>query len=171
MAIPCQSHQPGFRKQLLKGCEIMLFREPKNNGLDCRLFGTILNLNEECPFHNLLDIYIVELSPGEAVLEIPIQKDHLNPQNIAHGGVAFSLADTAMGMAIRTMNFYGVTIETNINFLKPVMKSDNLTAVGKIVKFGEKIIVAEAEVRNKEGEKVAVARGTYYNKGQYLALE
>jgi len=147
----------------------MLFREPKNNGLDCRLFGTLVNLNEECPFHNLMDIYVVELAPGEAVLEIPIQNDHLNPHNIAHGGVAFSLADTAMGMAIRTLNYKSVTIETNINYLKPVQKSDLLKGVGKVIELGKTIIVAEGIIYNKNGDKVAVLRGTYYNKGEYLA--
>ncbi|MFZ7101922.1 MAG: PaaI family thioesterase [Peptococcaceae bacterium] len=146
----------------------MFFREPQNNGLDCRLFGTLLNLNEECPFHNLIDMYIVELSPGEAVLEIPIQNDHLNPNNIVHGGVTFSLADTAMGMAIRTLNHNSVTIETNINYLKPAQKSDILKVVGKVVEFGRKIIVTEAIIYNKAGDKAAVARGTYYNKGVYL---
>jgi len=147
----------------------MFFREPKNNGLDCRLFGTILDLNEECPFHNLLDMYIVELSPGEAVMEIPIQKEHLNPQEIVHGGVTFSLLDTAMGVAIRTLNYTSVTIEANINYLKPVLKSDNLTAIGKVVNFGRNIIVTEGIIKNKNGEKIAVARGTYFNKGQFLA--
>ncbi|MFZ5942809.1 MAG: PaaI family thioesterase [Bacillota bacterium] len=128
----------------------------------------LINLNDECPFHEHLDMYIVELSPGQAIMEIPIQNEHLNPQGIAHGGVAFSLADTAMGMAIRTLNHYSVTIDMNINFLKPIAKSDNLTAVGRVVSFGKRIIVTEAVLNNKQGEQAAVARGTYFNKGKYL---
>jgi len=147
----------------------MFFREPKNNGLNCRLFGTILDINEECSYHNLLDIYIVELGPGEAVMEIPIDKNHLNPQEIVHGGVTFSLIDTAMGVAIRTLNYTSVTVEANINYLKPVLKSDNLTAIGKVVNLGKKIIVTEGVIKNKAGETIAVARGTYFNKGQFLA--
>ncbi|KJS82973.1 MAG: hypothetical protein JM58_13650 [Peptococcaceae bacterium BICA1-8] len=147
----------------------MFFREPKNNGLDCRLFGTILNQNEECPYHNLLDMYIVELAPGEAVMELPTQKEHLNSMEVVHGGVTFSLLDTVMGISARTLNVNSVTVEANINYLKPVLKSDNLTAIGKVVKLGKKIIVTEGLIKNKEGEKVAVARGTYFNIGQFLA--
>lgn len=146
----------------------LLFREAKNKGLDCRLFGTILNINEECPYHNLLDIYVVELGSGEAVLEIPLQKDHLNPQNIAHGGVAFSLADTAMGLAIRTLNRIGLTINTDINFLKPAKKSDTLKAIGKVIKKGKKIIVAEAVVVNQKNEQIAIARGTFFNRSEFI---
>lgn len=147
----------------------MLFREPKNNGIDCRLFGTILNINEECPYHNLLDMYIVELGPGEAVIEIPTQKEHLNPLETVHGGVTFSLIDTAMGVAIRTLNYDCVTVEANINYLKPVKKSEILTAIGKVVNLGRKIIVTEGVIKNKVGEIVAVARGTYFNIGEFLA--
>ncbi len=145
-----------------------LFREPLNRGIDCRLFGTILYLNEECPFHNLMDIYVAELAPGEAVVEVPVGKDHINPNNIAHGGVAFSLADTAMGMAIRTLNHNSVTMEANIKFIKPAYKSDYLKAIGKVIELKEKIIKAEAEVINLKGEKIAVAQGIFYNKGKLI---
>jgi len=147
----------------------MFFREPKNTGLDCRLFGTILNQNEDCPYHDLLDMYIVELAHGEAVMEVPTQKEHLNSMGVVHGGVAFSLLDTVMGIAVRTLNVNCVTLEANINYLKPVLKSDNLTAVGKVVKLGKTIIVTEGIIKNKNGEKVAAARGTYFNTGQFLA--
>ncbi|NLT94477.1 MAG: PaaI family thioesterase [Clostridia bacterium] len=148
----------------------MLFREPKNNGLDCRLFGSILNINDECPFHNLIDLYIVELSPGEAVMEIPAQEEHLNPMGAVHGGLIFSLADAVMGFAIRTLNIVSVTVEANINYLKPVYKSDTLTAIGKVIQSGNSIAVAEGLIKNKAGETVAVARGTYYNTSQFLDL-
>jgi acyl-CoA thioesterase len=147
----------------------MFFREPKNNGLDCRLFGSILNINEECPYHDLIDLYIVELSPGEAVLEIPAQGEHLNPMGAIHGGLIFSLADAAMGFAIRTLNIVSVTAEANINFIQPVYKSDILTATGKVIKLGNNISVTQCEIKNKEGETIAVGRGTYYNTGEFLA--
>jgi acyl-CoA thioesterase len=146
----------------------MLFREPKNNGLDCRLFGTILNLNEEGPFHDHIDLYVVELSSGEAILEIPVQKEHLNPTGAVHGGLIFSLADAAMGFAIHTLNCLCVTVEANINYLKPIYKSDLLTAIGKVTQLGNTISVAESVIKNKKGETVAIARGTYYNTGEFL---
>ncbi|MGI6225004.1 MAG: PaaI family thioesterase [Peptococcales bacterium] len=147
----------------------MFFREPKNNGIDCRLFGTIINANEECPYHDLLDMYIVELGLGEAVIEVPTQNEHLNPMGTVHGGVTFSLMDTVMGVAIRTLNCDSVTVEANINYVKPVQKSDILTATGKVVNLGKKIIVTEGIVKNRAGETIAVARGTYFNTGEYLA--
>ncbi len=143
-------------------------RDPKNEGLNNRLFETIIKLNRECPFHNFMGIYITELRPGEAVLELAINENHINPREIAHGGVAFSLADTAMGFAIRTLNYHGATIEMNINYIKAAGKSDILKATGRVVDIGSRFSVVQAQVVNQEGEKIAVSRSTFYNLGKLV---
>lgn len=149
----------------------MFFRDAKNNGLDDDLFEAIQDLNERSSFHDLLDLYIVQLEPGEATVEIPIQKEHMNNKKITHGGVTFSLLDAAMGLAVCTLNVNSVTMEANINYLRPALQSDNLTAIGKVISLGRKIIVTEGFIKNKAGEKVAVARGTYFNIGQIQGPE
>jgi len=148
-----------------------MFRKPENKGIDERLFEAIINANRECSYHNMIKMYVTALGSGEAILEIVIEQEHLNPRNIAHGGITFSLADTAMGMVIRTFNYDSVTVASNINFLKPVYKNDTLKAVGKIVDLGKKIMIVRAEVVNQKKEKIAVARGTFYKKGEFLVPE
>lgn len=141
-------------------------RGVRNEGLDKALFDTIVGLNRGCLFHNMLKITLTALGPGRAVMETPIGENHINPQNVAHGGVAFSLADTAMGMSIRTYDRFGVTIDMCINYLKSAKLGDILTATGRVVHLGEKIIVVEADVVNQKNELVAVTRGTYINMGR-----
>ena len=116
----------------------------------------------------MMKIFISSLAPGESFLEMPIVECHINPQNVAHGGVAFSLVDTAMGMAIRTYNTVGVTVEMNINYLRPVTLGDTIYSTGKVLDLGKRLIVAQGEVTNQNGELIAVARGTFYNKGTKL---
>ncbi len=142
----------------------------ENVNLDNSLFSAIINTNQACPFHNHMDIRIKKLELGQATLETYINKRHINPQNIAHGGVAYSLADTAMGMAIRTLNRYGLTIEMNINYIKPIYKDNILTAVGKVLELGKKIIIVQAYLSNQDDELIGVARGTFYNKGDFMDL-
>ncbi|NMA01775.1 MAG: PaaI family thioesterase [Clostridia bacterium] len=136
--------------------------EPKNKGIDQRLFEAMIKTNEECPYHNMLDMYITELNEGEAVLVMPISEKHLNPMAIVHGGATTSLMDTALGMAAKSLNNKVVTLEMNINFIKPVQFNETLTAKGKVVKAGRSIVVAEAEAYNDKGDKVAIGRGTFY---------
>jgi uncharacterized protein (TIGR00369 family) len=136
--------------------------EPKNKGIDQRLFKAMIKTNEECPYHNMLDMYITELNEGEAVLVMPISEKHLNPMAIVHGGATTSLMDTALGMAAKSLNNKVVTLEMNINFIKPVQFNETLTAKGKVVKAGRSIVVAEAEAYNDKGDKVAIGRGTFY---------
>lgn len=142
----------------------------ENVNLDNTLFSAIINTNQSCPFHNHMDIRIKKLEQGEATLETCINSQHINPQNIAHGGVAYSLADTAMGMAIRTLNRYGLTIEMNINYLEPIYRDNILTAVGKVLDLGKKIIIVQAYLSNQDDSLISISRGTYYNKGNYLDL-
>ena len=91
-----------------------------------------------------------------------ITEKHLNPMAIVHGGATTSLMDTALGMAAKSLNNKVVTLEMNINFIKPVQFNETLTAKGKVVKAGRSIVVAEAEAYNDKGDKVAIGRGTFY---------
>lgn len=132
------------------------------------LRNDIFNLNRTCPYHQLLNMILTELSPGKTVIKMCITKEHMNLQEIAHGGVTFSLADTAMGLGVRALNLVAATIEMNINYLLPVQLGDVLTAYGKVINAGKKIIIAEAEIYNQVDQLIATSRGTYYSKGIYL---
>lgn len=141
---------------------------PKNKGIDQKLFDAMIKTNKECPYHNMLEMYITELDQGEAVLEMPISEKHLNPRDIVHGGATLSLIDTALGMAAKSLNNIVVTLEMNTNFLKPVQLNETITAFGRVVKPGKSVLVVESEVFNDKGDKVAVGRGTYYVIGTFI---
>lgn len=114
----------------------------------------------------LLGMQIVTAESGIGRVSIQIDERLMHPQQIVHGGIIFTLADTAMSMALISVLPAGTpfgTIEAKINFMLPVHKGE-LLAEGKIVHKGRSTAVLEATVFNiTEGEQNAIARvlGTF----------
>ncbi|HYX49810.1 MAG TPA: PaaI family thioesterase [Ktedonobacteraceae bacterium] len=114
----------------------------------------------------LLGMHIVSAESGIGRVSIQIDERLMHPQQIVHGGVIFTLADTAMSMALISVLPVGTpfgTLEAKINYMLPVHKGE-LLAEGKIVHKGRSTAVLEATVFNiVEGEQHAIARvlGTF----------
>ena len=110
---------------------------------------------------NLLGMKIVAAESGIGRVSIQIDERLMHPQQIVHGGVIFTLADTAMSMALISVLPAGTrfgTLEAKINFLLPV-RTGELLAEGKIVHKGRSTAVLEATVfNNMQEEHHAIAR-------------
>lgn len=115
---------------------------------------------------HLLGMKIVDAESGIGRVSIQIDERLMHPQQIVHGGVIFTLADTAMSMALISVLPVGTrfgTLEAKINFMLPVHMGE-LLAEGKIVHKGRSTAVLEATVFNiVEGEQQAIAKvlGTF----------
>jgi acyl-CoA thioesterase len=115
------------------------------------------------PFHASIGIEAVEASPGLVRLAIEARPEHRNLQGTVHGGLLATLADTTMGLAVRTAIEPGrrhVTAELSVHFLRPAAPG-RIEALGSVVRVGATIAVAEADVRDERGDLLAIARGTY----------
>jgi len=114
----------------------------------------------------LLGMRIEALEDGIGRVSIQVNERLMHPQQIVHGGVIFTLADTAMSMALLSVISPGTrfsTIEAKINFLAPV-RAGELQAEASIVQQGRSIAVLEATVYNLyDDARTAVARilGTF----------
>jgi len=114
----------------------------------------------------LLGMRIEALEDGIGRVSIQVDERLMHPQQIVHGGVIFTLADTAMSMALISVIPPGTrfsTIEAKINFLVPV-RAGELLAEASIVQQGRSIAVLEATVYNLyDDARTAVARilGTF----------
>ena len=119
----------------------------------------------------LLGMRIEALEDGIGRVSIQVDERLMHPQQIVHGGVIFTLADTAMSMALISVIPLGTrfsTIEAKINFLAPV-RAGELQAEASIVQQGRSIAVLEATVYNLyDDARTAVARilGTFSLKRQ-----
>ncbi len=118
-------------------------------------------------YAQLLGMHVEMIQDGQGMVSIKVDARLMHPQMIVHGGVIFSLADTAMSMALLSIIPPGTlfsTIEAKINYLQPV-RSGVLLADANIVQRGNSIAVLEGTVYNVNGEdKQAIARvlGTFH---------
>ncbi|MCF6306350.1 MAG: hotdog fold thioesterase [Flavobacteriaceae bacterium] len=108
-----------------------------------------------------LGIEIVEVSKGKCKVKMTVRKEMLNSMNYAHGGITYSLADTAFGFAANTYGKFAVSIETSINHIEAIEEGDKLVAESVIEKTGNKLGFHIVEVKRGE-ELVALFKGVVY---------
>ena len=105
---------------------------------------------------------ITEIGDGSCTVEVTLTENSNNFQQIAHGGLIYSLCDTAGGMAADCLYPpFGVTISGSLNYLRPGI-GKKLFAKGTLVKAGRTVQVADTDVYNEEGMHVAHGTFTYY---------
>lgn len=112
-------------------------------------------------FSSWLGIEILEVEKGKCKVAMTIRKEMLNSMNKAHGGISYSLADTAFGFAANTHGKFAVSIETSINHIEALNEGDYLTAESVIEKVGNKLGFNIVEVKRGE-ELVALFKGVVY---------
>ncbi len=113
-------------------------------------------------FSKWLGIEIVEMKAGYAKLQMTVRKEMTNGFGIAHGGITYSLSDSAFAFASNSQGKHAVSIETSISHIKRVDVGDVLTAIAQEKHLSNKIAVYHIEVINQRAEKVALFKGTVY---------
>lgn len=116
------------------------------------------------PLLELLEIRPVASSEGSATFEMVVDDRHLRTLGLLHGGVTATLLDTAMGFAAVTMApeaHHVVTIQLNVNYIRPAWKSEKLVAHGELRHSGRQTAVAHGEVKTAEGTLVAAGSATF----------
>lgn len=107
------------------------------------------------------NIRVEEVKENYAKLSSTIEEKSLNPYGIVHGGLLFGLADTAMGIAAKTTGKSAVTINSQIDYLKPG-KGSKLIAIAEALKVGKTISVYKCNVYDENNELISSVTGTFY---------
>jgi uncharacterized protein (TIGR00369 family) len=113
-------------------------------------------------FHSWAGLELVRAAPGEVEIALDAAEHHLNLQGLVHGGMIATLADTATGLAVRSMVAAGrrhVTIQLDVHYLSPG-RPGRITAVGRTVRVGTQIAYAEADITDERGRLLARATAT-----------
>ena len=113
------------------------------------------------PFSQWLGIEILECELGRCKVALTVRKEMLNSMGKAHGGISYSLADTAFGFAANTHGRFAVSIETSINHIEALEEGDYLVAESVIEKVYNKLGFNVIEVRRGD-ELVALFKGVVY---------
>jgi acyl-CoA thioesterase len=106
-----------------------------------------------------LGIELVEVRAGYARLRMAVRPDFLNGHRICHGGLIFTLADSAFAFACNSYNVNTVAAGCSIEFLRPVPPDDVLTAEAVEQVLSGRNGVYDIAVTNRAGETVALFRG------------
>ena len=80
-------------------------------------------------FSQWLGIEVLEIKEGYSKIKMTVRKEMINGFGIVHGGIAFSLADSAFAFACNNRNVLSVALDTSINFIKPVHVDDELVDI------------------------------------------
>lgn len=113
------------------------------------------------PIWDIIRIEVTCLNSGKVEMKLEIEDKHLNPLGICHGGIISTFADTAMGVALRTLEDTGTTVEMNINYLIPVNKGQILVAKAEVLRKGNTTAVIRADIF-AGNNIVAASRATFY---------
>jgi len=115
------------------------------------------------PFMRFLGLEIVRAEKGLVEMRLPYREEFLrnDGSNWLHGGVVSALADIAGDYAVITETAPGVpTIDMRVDYLRPARRG-HLVALGKTVRVGRTVCVADVEIRDSTGTLVAVGRACY----------
>jgi acyl-CoA thioesterase len=114
------------------------------------------------PYSQWLGIERLKDYPGGSNLRLKVRQEMLNGFGIGHGGITYSLADSALAFASNSHGRKSVSVETSISHLKPIHADDVLTTKVEEVSLSNKIGVYHISVTNQKAEKVALFKGTVY---------
>ncbi|MDH3302145.1 MAG: hydroxyphenylacetyl-CoA thioesterase PaaI [Acidimicrobiia bacterium] len=106
-----------------------------------------------------LGITITEIDYGRAVVTMTVRDDMVNGLDICHGGLIFSLADSAMAFATNSYNHYAVATNAEIDWVAPARRGDVLTATATERHRAGRNAITDVVVANDAGEVVAHFRG------------
>ncbi len=119
-------------------------------------------------FSQWLGIEVMEIKEGFSKIKMTVRKEMMNGLGIVHGGVAFSLADSAFAFACNNRNVLSVALDTAINFLKPVHVNDVLIAEAKELHNGKSTGLYYITITNQHAHIVAVFKGTCFRTNKKL---
>jgi acyl-CoA thioesterase len=106
-----------------------------------------------------LGIRLVSVDSGAACVEMPIREDMLNGHATCHGGILFTLADTAFGIACNSRNLRTVAAAGQIDFIRPAVLGDVLQATAIERSAGRRLGLYDVDVTNQRGQTIALFRG------------
>ena len=119
-------------------------------------------------FSQWLGISVLDVREGYSKIKMTVRPEMINGFGIVHGGIAFSLADSAFAFACNNRNNLSVALDTSINFIKPVHVGDELVAEAAEIHNGRSTGLYQIKITNQYEHEVAIFKGTCFRSGKEL---
>jgi acyl-CoA thioesterase len=117
---------------------------------------------ENDAFSKWLGIKRIEDGAGKSVLQMTVRKEMLNGFDIVHGGITYSLADSALAFASNGYGRKSVSVETSISHTEACKEDDVLTTHTEEMSLSKKIGIYQITITNQHNKTVALFKGTVY---------
>ena len=119
---------------------------------------------DQAEFTRLMGIDVDGMVDGAFTVSLHLRRGHMSRADRAHGGVLFTMLDTALGRAVLSALPEGrgcATVEIKVNYFRPV-QGGRITARGRLCELTRSLGYSEGEVVNEEGKVLARATGTFF---------
>jgi acyl-CoA thioesterase len=113
-------------------------------------------------FSRWLGIEVAAVAPGRVEIRMTVREEMLNGFRVAHGGIAYALADSALAFASNTRGRVALALENSIFYPAPVHAGDVLTAVAEEVAAANRVAAYNVTITRADGTNVGVFRGSVY---------
>ncbi len=117
-------------------------------------------------FSRWLGVELVTLRPRACTLRMRVRDDMVNGFGVSHGGIVYSLADSALAFASNTNGHVTVSVDNTISYPAPVQVGDELIAVAEEETAGARLGFYRVTVARQDGTVVALLHATVYRTPQ-----
>ena len=113
-------------------------------------------------FSQWMDVKIIEVNEGYSKIKMKVRNEMVNGFNVIHGGIIFSLADSAFAFACNNRNNLSMALDVSITFNKASKPGDTLIAEAKEIHNGRSTGLYLINVINHNNEQIALFKGTCF---------
>jgi acyl-CoA thioesterase len=128
----------------------------------------VTKMMQDDRFSQWLGIDVLEIREGYSKIQMALRPEMLNGLGMIHGGIAFSLADSAFAFACNNRNNLSVALDTSITFTKATLPGDVLIAEANELHNGRSTGLYLITITNQRNEQVALFKGTCFRTGKPL---
>jgi acyl-CoA thioesterase len=129
---------------------------------NCPPADVVAHMMQHDRFSQWLGISVLHVEAGSSRIDMLVREEMINGFGIVHGGIAFSLADSAFAFACNNRNEVSVALDTSIQFTRPVQVGDRLTAEARELHNGRSTGLYQITITNQHGHMVALFKGTCF---------
>lgn len=122
-------------------------------------------------FSKWLGIEVEDVLPGKVKLSMQVREEFTNGFKVAHGGITYALADSALAFASNGYGRHALSIETSISHTRPVMSGEKLFATTEELSSSRTLAIYQVRIINERQESVAFFKGTVFKKDRTWELE
>ncbi|MFC1836300.1 PaaI family thioesterase [Thermodesulfobacteriota bacterium] len=115
------------------------------------------------PFSRFLGMEVEEVRDSYAKVSLVIKEEYCNAERRSHGGVLFSLADQALGVAINSRGYLAFGLEVKINYFDAARPGDVIYAEATPEDIRKRVSLWNIQLKNQNGDRIALAHGLAYH--------